>query len=211
MRRLPLVLSCLAVAACGGGGAGTAPPAGPAGGGPGGTAAAAAGGQGVPGGVSAAGVSTVMTGTVSVTGPVTLSGPFRAVPSSHLPCVTLGQAGSSGTFAVPSPGVVNSSSVEVSMTVSGYHGPGTYGMDTLRSSEAAITVNRDRYTLSGPGATASVTVQPDASGRLTFSHLNGPKQPLSGTLTWTCQSSQPTSPPQGQGSSAAQGQASGQP
>jgi hypothetical protein len=217
MRRIPLVLSCLsclsclAVAACGGGGAGTAPPAGPAAGGPGGTAPAAAGGQGAGSGVSAARLSTVMAGTVSLTGPVTVSGPFRVVPSAHLPCTTLAQAGSSGIFAVPSPGLVNSSTVDVSIAISSYHGPGTYGIDSLRSSSAAITVNHDRYTLTGPGATASLTVQPDASGRLSLSHLSGPKQPLSGTLTWTCQSSQPTSSPQGQGGGATQGAGTTQP
>ena len=152
-----------------------------------------------------------MAGTVSLTGPVTVSGPFHAAPTSRLPCTTLAQAGASGTFAVPSPGLVNSSRVDVSMTVSPYRGPGTYGIDALRSSTAAVTVNRDRYTLTGPGATASVTVQPDASGRMSFSHLSGPRAPLSGTLTWTCQSSQPTGSPQGQSGSATQGPGTTQP
>jgi hypothetical protein len=201
MRRLPLVLSCLAVAACGGG-AGAGAPAGPAGGGPGGTAPAAAGGQGVGRGVSGAGISTAVVGTVSLTGPVTVSGPFQTTTSAHLPCTTLAQAGSSGTFPIPSPGLVGTTSVEVSMAISGYHGPGTYGIDALRSSGAAITANRDRYSLAGPGATVSATVQPDASGRLSFSNLSGPSaQRLSGTLTWTCRSSQVGSAPQGQPSS----------
>jgi hypothetical protein len=132
-----------------------------------------------------------MAGTVSVSVPVSASGPFQATTSAQLPCSVLAQAGSSGTFPLPSPGLVGTTRVDLSMTISGYHGAGTYGVDALRSASAAVTVNHDRYTLSGPGATASATIGSDASGRLSFTNLAGPTaRPLSGTVTWTCRSAQ---------------------
>ena len=64
------------------------------------------------------------------------------------------------------------------MAVSGYAGPGDFGVDRLRSNTASVTIGADRYVLSGP-ATASATIRPDASGELRFDRHGLGDAPLS--------------------------------
>jgi hypothetical protein len=197
MRSLALPLCATVLAACGGGGS-TGPVTGAGAGGPRGTADAAAGG-GVANASpnSAASGATSLSGTVNLSGPAAVSGPFTST-TAPLPCATLGQAGSSGRFPLPSPGDVGGQQVQISLTVSPYTGPGAYGPDHLRSTGAGLTVAGRRYSLDG-ASMVSVSIEPDASGRLQLSGLgtaSGP--PLSGTVTWTCRASQVGSKPSAQ-------------
>jgi hypothetical protein len=196
LRSIAGLISGVVLAACGGG-ASTGPVTGAGGGGAAGTAPAAAGGPAVPTGQVGAGVSAIADGTVAFTGPARVQGTFETAVAP-LPCTTLAQTGTGGRFPVPSPGQVGHEQVDISLAAFPYTGPAQYGIERLRGAGMGVSIGGRRYALDG-AATAVLSVRPDASGQLQLANLPAtsgpPGPPLSGTVSWTCRSSQVGSGP----------------
>ncbi len=100
-----------------------------------------------------------------------------------------------GTWVVPTPPSINNRvEIQVGTSKGGYHGPGRYPQSVLVAGNGALGVGQESYDLTSSDATASMRVDADGSGAVTFTHVPGDDdspQPgwrggISGTISWTC-------------------------
>ncbi|HVA04887.1 MAG TPA: hypothetical protein VMU64_14215 [Acidimicrobiales bacterium] len=100
------------------------------------------------------------------------------------------------TWLVPTPPLDNPVEIEIGTKSRGYHGPGDYPQSALAQGNGAMDVGPGSYDLSSVDATASMTVNPDGSGDVTFTHAPGDDDSphpgwhggITGTIAWTCTS-----------------------
>jgi iron(III) transport system ATP-binding protein len=100
------------------------------------------------------------------------------------------------TWLVPTPPLDNTVEIEIGTPTRGYHGPGRYPQSVLGKGNGAMDVGPESYDLTSSDATASMTVNGDGSGTVTFTHVPGDDDSphpgwhggISGTISWTCTS-----------------------
>jgi iron(III) transport system ATP-binding protein len=100
------------------------------------------------------------------------------------------------TWLVPTPPLDNTVEIEIGTPTRGYHGPGRYPQSVLAKGNGAMDVGPESYDLTSSDATASMTVDADGSGNVTFTHVPGDDDSphpgwhggISGTISWTCTS-----------------------
>jgi hypothetical protein len=144
----------------------------------------------------------VISGLITFKGKLKLSGAhhrkmsFSAFPGVTAPkssCTHIGTVGTPGAkgrpehFQIPAPPF--GGTVTLAAQVQPYHGPGTYQKTALVAAGAMVTIGSDNYSLTGPGASVSMTFASDGSGMFKFT--NAPSTThgaaaLSGTIHWTC-------------------------
>jgi hypothetical protein len=153
------------------------------------------------GGAAAAG-PVVFHATINVTGEVHTEESFTdsltaKTVSSCGEAATHGDRSSTGseTWVVPTPPSINNPvEIQVGTSQGGYHGPGRYPQSVLVAGNGALGVGQESYDLTSSDATASMRVDADGSGAVTFTHVPGDDdspQPgwqggISGTIAWTC-------------------------
>ncbi len=101
-----------------------------------------------------------------------------------------------GTWLVPTPTLDNPVEIQIGTSPRGYHGPGRYSQSVLARGNGAMDVGPESYNLTSADATASMTVNGDGSGKVTFTHVpeeddnpyRGWSGGISGTIAWTCTS-----------------------
>ncbi len=97
-------------------------------------------------------------------------------------------------WQVPTPPLDNAVEIDIGTSPRGYRGPGRYVQGALATGDGAMDVGQESYDLTDPDATASVTVDADGSGHVTFAHVpNDEDDPhrgwhggISGAIEWTC-------------------------
>jgi len=100
------------------------------------------------------------------------------------------------TWLVPTPTVNNPVEIEIGTKTGGYRGPGTYSQGAMAQGNGAMDVGPESYDLVSSDATASLTVNADGSGAVTFTHVPGDDDNphagwhggITGTIAWTCTS-----------------------
>jgi hypothetical protein len=101
------------------------------------------------------------------------------------------------TWLVPTPSSINNPvEIEIGTSARRYHGPGRYPQSVLADGNGALDVGQESYDLTSSDATASMRVDADGSGNVTFTHVPGDDDVphpgwhggISGTIAWTCTS-----------------------
>jgi iron(III) transport system ATP-binding protein len=100
------------------------------------------------------------------------------------------------TWLVPTPTVNNPVEIEIGTKAGGYRGPGTYSQGAMAQGNGAMDVGPESYDLVSSDATASMTVNADGSGAVTFTHVPGDDDNphagwhggITGSIAWTCTS-----------------------
>jgi hypothetical protein len=132
-------------------------------------------------------------GTLRLTGAETRHMSFTAFPGVTRPassCTRLAAggtpvpSGSKPAFGIPAPAPGNP--VYFTGTVSPYHGPGTYGKNSIVGVGASFIVGDTAYNPLAATATATVTFRADGSGIFTFRNATSVTGTISGSIRWTC-------------------------
>ncbi len=101
------------------------------------------------------------------------------------------------TWLVPTPSSINNPvEIVIGTSTRGYHGPGLYSQSALAAGNGTMGVGPETYDLTSSDATASMRVDADGAGAVTFTHVPGDDdQPypgwrggITGTIAWTCSS-----------------------
>jgi len=100
------------------------------------------------------------------------------------------------TWLVPTPPANNTVELEIGTGKGAYRGPRRYPQVVLLQGNGAMEIGQESYDLTNSDATASMTVNSDGSGDVTFAHVPGDddrpypgwRGGISGTITWTCSS-----------------------
>lgn len=140
--------------------------------------------------------------TIAVTGEIhtkeSFTDPLTAKKvSSCSEAATHGDRSSTGsdTWVVPTPPSINNPvEIQIGTRARGYHGPGHYPQSVLTAGNGALGVGQETYDLTSSDATASMRVDADGSGNVTFTHVPGDddnpypgwRGGISGTIAWTC-------------------------
>ncbi len=137
------------------------------------------------------------TGRVRMTDPFTDTTTAKKVPS----CARAAETGDDPTIAprtwyVPTPPLSNTAEIEIGTIARGFHGAGRYPQSALELGSGVLGIGQEDYNLASQYAKASMTVDPDGSGVVTFTHAPGDDDVpgpgfhggITGTITWTCTS-----------------------
>jgi hypothetical protein len=141
---------------------------------------------------------------IAITGEITADESFTDKTTAAKKVSSCAQAATDGdrptmgprTWVVPTPPLNNTVEIEIGTPTRGYHGPGRYPQSVLAQGNGAMDVGPESYDLTSSDATASMTVNADGSGNVTFTHVPGDDDNphagwhggISGTISWTCTS-----------------------
>lgn len=141
---------------------------------------------------------------IAITGEITADEAFTDKTTAAKNVSSCAQAATDGdrpsmgphTWLVPTPPLNNTVEIEIGTPTRGYHGPGRYPQSVLAQGNGAMDVGPESYDLTSSDATASMTVNADGSGNVTFTHVPGDDDNphpgwhggISGTISWTCTS-----------------------
>ena len=158
----------------------------------------------VSGGTSPSAVGPVVfRGNVTVSGRVRLTESFMdsTTATKVSSCSSAAAHGDrpavgANTWLVPTPPGNNVVEVEIGTSKGTYHGPGHYPQEALLQGSGAMEIGQESYDLTNADATASMTIDSDGSGVVTFTHVPGDddrpyrgwRGGITGTITWTCSS-----------------------
>jgi hypothetical protein len=144
----------------------------------------------------------IIAGLITFSGQFAMSGAheasisFEAFPGITSPkssCARIGALGTpvskgqKGQFVIPAP--PQGSDATLAAKVQPYHGPGAYQKSSIVAIPGSLVMGNDTYDLLASGATVSVSLSADGSGKLTFTNaaaVGAAKPALSGTIQWTC-------------------------
>jgi hypothetical protein len=137
-----------------------------------------------------------LNGAVALNAQTTTQSAFTSTGKRISSCADYakGSTDSSGSQLIQLPSVLTTSSAPIeghqvlfTNELKNYHGPGTYGRDSLvgQGGGATVEIDHQAYALA-PSSTADTETRADGSGQLTFADFGDSSGTLSGTVSWTC-------------------------